>query len=110
MTYREGQSCRFAVVLTAAASEGVPLTVNNLVVLPTEDGASGDTIVVERAGLLRYDDAPKNSGETWAVGQNLYWDVSEAEWTTTSTNNQFGGYAAAVAASTATVGSVLMGR
>lgn len=51
----------------------------------------------------------KKSGTAWTAGDALYYDVSEANWTKTASDDSVpGGYAAADAASGDTTGNVLL--
>lgn len=49
---------------------------------------------------------PKTSAQEWTVGAAIYWDASEAECTTVSTDNTLIGKAAAAAANPSGTGSV----
>lgn len=70
-----------------------------VLVFAAEDADAGDSFVgVHRDHVIR--DAPKATGEAWAPGDQLYWDESEGELTTTASGNT----AVAIAASTAASG------
>ena len=46
---------------TGGVTNKVPVTIGDMVVIPVEtEAAAGERVVVERAGLLRYEDAPRN--------------------------------------------------
>lgn len=51
-------------------------------------------------------DAPKTTGEAWTVNAPLYWDNTAGKWTTTSTLNTLGAYAAGIQASGDTTGKI----
>lgn len=51
---------------------------------------------------------PKATGSAWTEGAKLYWNDTSRYVTVTATDNTFIGYAAAAAASAATVGNVLL--
>lgn len=52
-------------------------------------------------------DAPKTTGEAWAIGAALYWDADPGAFTTTSSGNTACGYAGSVQASGDTTGTVI---
>ena len=109
MRYDSGGSGRFPIVApTGGVTIGEPITIGDLVVVPVSTAAGGETVTVERAGVLRYTGAKKKSGEAWALGDTLY-PSAAGEWTTTAGGLKAGGYAGAAAASSATVGVVLVG-
>jgi len=53
-----------------------------------------------------FNTAPKATGETWSVGQTLYWDAGNSNLTTTATSNTKAGHATAAALTAATTGSI----
>ena len=64
-------------------------------------------IVVAMPGVSRYDDVTKDAGTVWAVGDKLYWDQTDKNWTKTASGNALGAIARAAATSAATTGSIL---
>ena len=52
----------------------------------------------------------KTTSEAWTFGGKLYWNAGTSKATTTASTNKVLGYAAAVALSAATEGSVLLGQ
>lgn len=66
---------------------------------------SGATVQIERYGVHTL---AKATGETWAVGAQLYWDNTNKRFTTTASGNTAWGRAAAVQASGDTAGAVLL--
>jgi predicted RecA/RadA family phage recombinase len=71
-------------------------------VLNNSDAATTNAYVIE--ALIR--GAPKTTGEAWAINAALYWDNTAAKWTTTSSGNTLGAYAAAIAGSGDTTGDI----
>ena len=67
--------------------------------------ASGATVPIVRKGVFNL---PKATGETWAVGDQLYWDATNKRFTKTSAGNTKWGLAAAVQASGDAFGDVLL--
>ena len=72
------------VTLTAAASSGDVVIVNNLVGIAATDGANGDDIEIQVTGVF---ELPKTSANTPGQFALAYWDTSAGEVTTTSTDN-----------------------
>lgn len=67
---------------------------------------SGADVPIVREGVFTL---PKATGETWAVGDQLYWDATNKKFTKTSSGNTLFGVALSVSASGDTSGSVLIG-
>ncbi len=65
--------------------------------------AQGDTVALHREGVFTL---PKTTGETWSVGDKLYWDANAAKFTKTAAASKPLGVAAAVAASGDATGAV----
>ena len=53
---------------------------------------------------------PKATGQTWTAGQNLYWDNTAKNFTTTSTSNTLVGIAANAQASGDTLADMIPGK
>jgi predicted RecA/RadA family phage recombinase len=90
---------------TAAYSAGDIVIIGSLVSYTRQAVASGDTdaeLVVVGQG-----EVTKNAGEAWTIGQKIYWDSGNSEFTSTATGNSFAGIASDVAASAAVLGRVL---
>jgi predicted RecA/RadA family phage recombinase len=51
-------------------------------------------------------DLTKASGQAWTEGQNVYWDDTAKNWTTTATSNYYGGVAAQAQASGDVIGRI----
>jgi predicted RecA/RadA family phage recombinase len=54
------------------------------------DAANGEEVELAMTGVF---DLPKTASQAWTVGAPIYWDASEAECTTTSTDNTLIGLA-----------------
>lgn len=97
---------------SGGVTDGTPVKVEDLVVVPTEDADATESFVgVYRNHVIR--GAPKPATEAWAVGEALYWDDSEKEFTTgTDTGtNKLAGIVVTAAAEADTTGDVeLLGR
>ena len=83
---------------------GDVLTKGDLITIAYETTASGDN-----GAVLCYAPSPgikvvKNSGEAWTIGDALYYDSGNDEFTVTAPGNALAGYAAQAAGSSATVG------
>lgn len=68
-------------------------------------GLSTEVRPIDRYGVHTL---AKATGETWAVGDQLYWDNTNKAFTKTSSGNTAWGRAAAVQASGDTTGAVLL--
>lgn len=64
------------------------------------------TVPLHRKGIFTL---PKEAGTAWAVGDRLFWNASTKVFTKDTTDRPVGAVAAAVAASDATTGDVLLG-
>lgn len=94
------------VAAPAAISSGDFVVISDLYGVAQTDAASGDDVAIVREGVF---DLPKATGETWAVGDALFWDDGNSRFTKTagSTFSQRG-IAVATAESADTTGSVLV--
>lgn len=80
--------------------------IDNLPVVADGDAAATETFQGHVKGVFTL---VKKSGAAWTAGDQLYYDVSEANWTkTASVDSILGGIAAADAASGDTTGDVLL--
>lgn len=90
----------------ASAVTGAPkfmlLGAKPVLVLNNSDAATSNAYVIEAL----VNGAPKTTGEAWAVNAALYWDNTAGKWTTTSSGNTLGAYAAAIAGSADTTGPI----
>lgn len=84
---------------------GAPYLLGTLLVVPLNTVAETEQTTAYTEGV--YVQA-KTTGEAWTQGAALYWDVSEAKWTTTASGNTLKGVAYAAAASGDTSGTVLI--
>ncbi len=94
------------VTLTApvgGVTTGVPVQIGQLVGFPVATVAAGSSFECALKGVF---DAPKATGQTWTEGAILYFDESEAEFTTVAAGNTQAGAAVAAAESADTTGSV----
>ncbi|HJT73277.1 MAG TPA: DUF2190 family protein [Chitinophaga sp.] len=74
-----------------------------VVVASAEEGEQF-TLMLEGA----FDKVPKKTGESWNVGDMLYYEVASSSLTTTASSNTWAGYAFYAAATGDTVGAVLL--
>ena len=84
---------------TADYDAGDVIIIGSLVCYALEDITSGDygEVVVIGQG-----EVTKIESQAWTIGQKIYWDSSESEFTSVATDNTFAGIASDVAASSAT--------
>jgi predicted RecA/RadA family phage recombinase len=88
---------------------GTTYKIGSLVVVALVSAAVGETFAALTDGVITTTVKTAHAtDQAWAEGEKLYWDNSAAKFTKTSTSNTACGYAAAVAASTATTGVVLL--
>lgn len=69
--------------------------------------AAGETVSLCREGVFTL---PKATGETWAQGDQLYWDATNKKFTKTSSGNTKYGIANAAQVSGDTSGAVILDR
>lgn len=72
------------IVTAAAVASGQGIVVGNLFGVCTTSGEVGDSVELALEGVFAL---PKASADTPAKFANAYWDVSEGEVTTVSTDN-----------------------
>lgn len=96
-------------VVTVAApralTSGEGALVGSLFGVATTDADNGATVEIARRGVFTL---AKTSAQAWTVGAKIYWDDTEHECTTVSTDNTLIGCAAAVAANPSDTGDVLL--
>lgn len=90
----------------ADINSGDVVPLNNRCGVALGDIANGATGSVALAGVFS---VTKATGQTWSIGQALYWDSGNANVTTTATSNTPAGYAFAAASSGATSGYLALG-
>ena len=98
-----------AKMLTVAApsggvSSGDPVLIGAIFGIAASDAAEGVELEIATAGVFVL---PKATGETWSVGDNLYWDSIKKNLTKSSTiaHNALVAMAAATAGSKDTSGT-----
>lgn len=74
------------------------------VAVSSVDAGEQFTLMLEGA----YDTVPKKTGESWNVGDMLYYEASSSSLTTTATSNTWAGYAYYAAATADTTGAILL--
>lgn len=87
---------------------GAPVMIGSLFGIAVHDAKSGDELSIKCGGV--YTDLPKATGDTWAMGDPLYWDAGAGKLTETATNNKRVGVAAGAFASNATKGTARIGN
>jgi predicted RecA/RadA family phage recombinase len=90
-----------AFAATGATTAKTPFVQNAKAFIPVNsaDAAAASNHVYES----EVSDAPKATGEAWAVGAVIYWDDTNKKFTTTATSNTKCGYALAPALAADTV-------
>lgn len=92
----------------AAVSSGDTLQFGQLVVVATNDAASGAEVECLTSGRFTL---TKVSAQAWAVGDILYWDGTASAWTNVSASGVLqAGIALAAAANPSSTGEVLLGH
>lgn len=91
------------VIAAAAVASGDFIIVGAVGGVAQSAAANGATVYLNRYGVHTL---PKATGETWARGDQLYWDPVAKKFTKTSTSNVKWGYAASVTLSADTTGDV----
>jgi predicted RecA/RadA family phage recombinase len=112
MQNAHGSGQTIQVTLTGTVTAGVPFLLRDLLVVPLNDGVSGETITCYtglHGGEFTFA-AETGAGQDWEQGEKLYWDASEARFTVTSTDNTFAGFAAADKTTAAATGRVLLSQ
>lgn len=74
---------------SAATTAKEPLLVNSVPVIPLNDAdADEDNVFVYEAAKVR---VPKATGQAWSALGSVYWDDTNGNFTTTSTDNTLAG-------------------
>ena len=84
---------------------GAGVLVGSIFGIAQTDAASGASVSIVRSGVFTH---AKNSGEAWAVGEQVYWDDTAKVFTTDDTGNVLVGAAVAAAANPSASGTVLL--
>lgn len=84
---------------------GQSYKVGKLVGVVVADAAEGSQFTLKLSGV--YSDIKKKAGEAWAVGDKLYFNVTD-ELELTAANGEFAGYAYEAALAGAVIGTVLL--
>lgn len=102
---------------TGGVTYGTPVKVQDTLVLPTTGSATNlgtaaagtafTGLILMRHARKMLRSAAKATGAAWTAGQALYWDNTNANWTTTASGNTAGYIAGADAASGDTTGTVV---
>ncbi len=101
-----GQVFQTRFAATGAVQAKVPFVQGGKVFIPLNTelaGASGEHVYQSEVS-----DAPKATGEAWAVGASLYWDNANKRFTTTSASNTLCGVAIQPAAAGDTVSPIFL--
>lgn len=105
IVYEKSGDVRTFVAPSPGVTSGVPLLIENTIVVPQVDAATdAEFDGVCRGQML----LPKTTGEAWDAGEKLYWVSGTSKFSTTSGGNTLAGVAAADAESAATEGSVYL--
>lgn len=88
---------------SGGVTAGSPVLIGGLLVVPATTADQGDKFTGHANGVFT---VAKAAGAAWAIGDVVYWDVSEAEFTKTASTNFRVGVAAAAALSADTSGVV----
>lgn len=78
----------------------------SLVGVVVNSAAEGEQFTLMLEGA--FDNVAKKTGESWNVGDMLYYETASSSLTTTVSSNTWAGYAFYTAASGATAGAVLL--
>ena len=101
-----GQVFQSRFAATGATTAKVPFVQGGKAFIPLNSAAAG--VAGEHVYQSEVSDAPKTTGEAWAVGQKLYWDATAGKFTTTATDNTLCGYALQAAAAADAVSPIFM--
>lgn len=78
----------------------------NLVGVVVNAAAEGVKFTLKLEGA--FDNVPKKTGESWNVGDMLYYDATNSNLTTTASSNTWAGYAFYAAGSADVTGAILL--
>ena len=84
----------------AGVTAGVPVQIEQLLVVPTTTATSGNSFEGLAEGVF---DVPKVGSQEWKVGALVYWDADNSRFTTVAAGHRLAGYAVAYAGSGAGV-------
>jgi predicted RecA/RadA family phage recombinase len=91
---------------SGGVTAGTPIKVVNVIAVPTVTVTAAEYTAGARTfeGKIRgvFSGVPKVGSQAWSVGEAVYWDDTNAEFTTVSTNNRLAGWATAAVGSGAT--------
>lgn len=95
----EGESIQIAIPAGGCSITTPILLGGDLVGVPSNSYAASTSgnVTLHLEGV--FSDLPKKSGDTFAVGDKVYWDDTNHYFTSTSSGNVWGGHAYAAAAS-----------
>ncbi len=85
---------------------GSPVAVGSLRGFASATAAAGEDVAVARSGVFS---VIKKAGEAWAVGDTLYYNATDGNFTKAATSAVLFGFAAAAAVSAATAGEIVLG-
>jgi len=91
---------------TGGVVSGAPVAVGSLRGFAAATAAEGADVAVARAGVY---EVVKATGEAWAVGDKLYYNATNGNFTKTATSAVLFGFAGAAAASADTAGQIVLG-
>jgi predicted RecA/RadA family phage recombinase len=91
---------------TGGVTVGVLVLISGVVVLPLATAAATVAFPGKCSGRVK--NAVATTSQAWVAGQTLYWISGTATLTTSATGNTKIGYAAAIKASAAAVGDVIL--
>lgn len=94
------------VTAPAAVTSGDPVLVNALFGIAQFSADNGAEVEIKRTGV--FTGVPKATGAAWAVGEALYWNSSNSNFTKSSSGNTLVGAVAAAAGSSDATGTVLL--
>jgi predicted RecA/RadA family phage recombinase len=101
-----GQVFQTRFAATAATVAKVPFVENGKAFIPLNSAGAGESN--EHVFQSEVSDAPKASGEAWAVGAKLYWNDTTKAFTTTAAGAVLCGYAVQPAQAAATVSPIFL--
>lgn len=93
---------------SGGVTAGVPVKINNLIVVPATDADEDDTFAGYVKGVFDIAAEGATSGQAFAEGETVYWDATNKQATVTSTDNTAMGYAVAAKATADTSVRVML--
>ena len=100
--YQDGKTLDL-VAPAGGVTSGVPVLIGALLVVPVISADATEVFSGLTCGVIN---SAKTTGQAWTQGAALYWDDSEAEFTTTAASNYRVGVAAAAALSADATGLI----